>query len=118
MSLQEWLLNMHLKKERQTRRMQTKRREVWKHRKKKDFYRVMEIMSVGFMGYGGLQLAAVEEMVKVIPATETTMTVMGIIMGILIIILGAISRRLFRGLRIMESKEWREDEKRVHQRAS
>ena len=95
-----------------------KKSNVWKHRKKKDFYRIMEIVSIGIIGYGGLQLAAVEELTKVIPETEFTVMIMGIIIGFLIIVIGEISRRLFRGLRIMEMREWKEDERRVYHRAS
>ena len=73
-------------------------------------------MSNGTIAYGVLQVAAVEDLVKVIPETETTVMIMGVIMGLLIMILGEVSRRLFRGLRIMEMQEWREDEKRVHTR--
>lgn len=85
--------------------------KIWKHRKKYDFYRVMEIVSAGFMGYGMLQIAAAEEMAKTIPKTEMTLIVMGTILGLLIIALGWLSRRLFKGLRIAEMKAWKEDEK-------
>ena len=91
--------------------------KIWKHRKKCDFYRVMEIVSAGFMAYGGLQIAAAEEMAKAVPATEMTLIVMGTILGILIIALGWLSRRLFKGLRIAEMKAWKEDEKRACRRA-
>lgn len=97
--------------------MKTKK-EIWKHRKKKDFYRVMEIISGGAIVYGGLQMAAMGELVKVIPATETTVMIMGTLLGLLLAICGDISRRLFKGLRIMENREWKEDEKRVLRRAS
>ena len=92
--------------------------KIWKHRKKCDFYRVMEIVSAGFMGYGMLQIAAAEEMAKAVPATEMTLIVMGTILGLLIIALGWVSRRLFKGLRIAEMKTWEEDEKRVLRRVS
>ena len=91
--------------------------KIWKHRKKCDFYRVMEIVSAGFMGYGMLQIAAAEEMAKAVPATEMTLIVMGTILGILIVALGELSRRLFKGLRIAEMKAWKEDEKLVYRRA-
>lgn len=93
------------------------RKQIWKHRKKCDFYRVMEIISAGFVGYGGLQIAAAEEMAKVIPKTEMTLIVMGTVLGLMIIVLGWLSRRLFKGLRIAEMKAWKEDEKRVYRRA-
>ena len=91
--------------------------KIWKHRKKCDFYRVMEIVSAGFMAYGGLQIAAAEEMAKAVPATEMTLIVMGTLLGVMIIALGWVSRRLFKGLRIMEMKAWKEDEKRACRRA-
>ena len=92
--------------------------KIWKHRKKCDFYRVMEIVSAGFMAYGGLQIAAAEEMAKAVPATEMTLIVMGTLLGVMIIALGWVSRRLFKGLRIMEMKAWKEDEKRVCRRTA
>lgn len=91
--------------------------KIWKHRKKCDFYRIMEIVSAGFMAYGGLQIAAAEEMAKAVPATEMTLIVMGTLLGVMIIALGWVSRRLFKGLRIMEMKAWKEDEKRACRRA-
>lgn len=91
--------------------------KIWKHRKKCDFYRVMEIVSTGFMAYGGLQIAAAEEMAKAVPVTEMTLIVMGTLLGVMIIALGWVGRRLFRGLRITEMKAWKEDEKRACRRA-
>lgn len=89
------------------------KKAMWKHRKKKDFYRVMEIISAEVMVYGIFQIAATEEMTKVIPQAEITIMIMGTLMGLLLVICGYISRRLFRGLRIMENREWKEDELRV-----
>lgn len=92
------------------------KKAMWKHRRKKDFYRVMEIVSAGVMVYGICQIAAMEEMTKVIPKTEITVMIMGTLMGVLLVVCGYISRRLFRGLRIMENREWKEDEHRVYRR--
>ena len=77
----------------------------------------MEIVSTGFMAYGGLQIAAAEEMAKAVPVTEMTLIVMGTLLGVMIIALGWVGRRLFRGLRITEMKAWKEDEKRACRRA-
>ena len=90
--------------------------KIWKHRKKCDFYRVMEIVSAGFMAYGGLQIAAAEEMAKAVPGTDMALIVVGTMLGLILILLGEVSRRVFKGLRIAERKYWREDEKRVCRR--
>lgn len=91
---------------------------ILKKRRKCNFYRTMEIASEFVMVYGFLHMAAVEGLSKAVPETSFLMIVIGCLIGVAVTGLGYLMRRLFHGLRIMEMKEWKEDEKRVLKRVA